>query len=829
MHSLDENAAGQPGHLPPVSPSAPSKNLMQSASEPALQCDPSRSLPKGSFLPRQFGHPSIAARRSLAQKRQALIRDTRSFEDLSFYGSQGALGFAAHLRTRFGSVLAGWRWLDDSKKGRLSFHPFCKAARKSGFHGNMKRLWDELCQGKTFVTLEDIDPHVWRTVSTFKEQLRRKYGDDLLLAWQQGLDQSGTGRATVEDLQTCLNDLGMEVNAKELLSMFVGPGMTCMTLADFDPKAYVRWQTEPSTPIGDQAANTAEARTDRTRLGVSTKEALIDTLISRFGSVFRAWREVLDPLGRGRLSWGEFTHVFRRLGLHGDLQGLWAELDVEQLGIFRLSDLDEEYGNMLKAWIKGIDVDGKGYIDQDRFVEACKQVGFLKNADALFELMRPPGERSFMTLQDFDFKAYQAFMRNDFRMLDETKQSLGPMSTASPLEISLQERTERGFFFQIRRGWNLSKSAEFEKHCKVYIPPKQEDVHIEQFADLCSRKYGSMVAAWRFGIDPKGRGQLNFNEFCTAVRRLGYRGSLRKLWVDICPDGCYVIRLKDLDFESGDAVTLFFETIHERFEDLATVWSEVFHKDAYSSVDLEELRKGCQVLGLPADFVEKLFVGLNPMPGQKDALFLWDLEDLFVTTRRLWERKRPKHLRRSVKPVGTSLIVAKEANEARLNAQKEAEIEEAGEKMITNHTVTPQLARHALARDFVSTVACWSSELDWRGKGNITRGQFLAVMYRCGICGNLQKLWNDFTGDRGVMTFNDLDPTAQRFINECRGQLLSTYGTLGKAWHEGFDPGDLGIVDITDFTTACKSALPTLKANQVQTLFHYLLARHGQR
>ena len=30
---------------------------------------------------------------------------------------------------------------------------------------------------------------------------------------------------------------------------------------------------------------------------------------------------------------------------------------------------------------------------------------------------------------------------------------------------------------------------------------------------------GRQVAAWRFGIDPKGRGQLNFNEFCTAVRR----------------------------------------------------------------------------------------------------------------------------------------------------------------------------------------------------------------------------------------------------------------------------------------------------------------------
>ena len=83
------------------------------------------------------------------------------------------------------------------------------------------------------------------------------------------------------------------------------------------------------------------------------------------------------------------------------------------------------------------------------------------------------------------------------------------------------------------------------------------------------------------------------------------------------------------------------------------------------------------------------------------------------------------------------------------------------------------------ARDFVSTVACWNLELDWRGKGErlrsseskwhcdalckyvyqfswfvmnihyfwrtrsvkprgtITRSQFLAMMYRCGICGKV--------------------------------------------------------------------------------------------
>ena len=34
-----------------------------------------------------------------------------------------------------------------------------------------------------------------------------------------------------------------------------------------------------------------------------------------------------------------------RLGLHGDLQGLWNELDTEQLGVVRLIDLDEAWQN----------------------------------------------------------------------------------------------------------------------------------------------------------------------------------------------------------------------------------------------------------------------------------------------------------------------------------------------------------------------------------------------------------------------------------------------------------------------------------------------------
>lgn len=181
---LDGSPGGQSSRLPPVSPSTARNefNLGRSASEPSFQkSNFSRSLPeelpaalKGSFLPRQLGHPTVTARRSLAQKRKALMRDTRLFEDFSFYGAQGVSGFVSHLRSRFGSVLAGWRVLDEGKTGRLSFHPFFKAARKMGFHGNMKRLWAELDKSsKGYVTLEDIDPEVWTMVSGFKVALMK--------------------------------------------------------------------------------------------------------------------------------------------------------------------------------------------------------------------------------------------------------------------------------------------------------------------------------------------------------------------------------------------------------------------------------------------------------------------------------------------------------------------------------------------------------------------------------------------------------------------------------------------------------------------------------
>ncbi|CAE7702862.1 ftsH, partial [Symbiodinium sp. CCMP2592] len=202
--------------LPPVSPSMrktqPNFGLAKSTSEPSVSSLTLPATVKGSFLPRQMGHPTIAARRNLAQQRKALIKETRDLEDCSFWGAQGIPGFAAHLKSRFGSILAGWRLLDSDKKGRLSFHPFCKAARKWGYHGNVKKLWTELdVTSKGF----DVDPDAAASYllhsaplccGSDKRQKSVGYGD-MLVAWQDCIDVNGAGKVSESEIADSLREL----------------------------------------------------------------------------------------------------------------------------------------------------------------------------------------------------------------------------------------------------------------------------------------------------------------------------------------------------------------------------------------------------------------------------------------------------------------------------------------------------------------------------------------------------------------------------------------------------------------------------------------------
>lgn len=123
-------------------------------------------------------------------------------------------------------IEAGWRLLDEGKTGRLSFHPlfscrnvhldfdqpllweifmvrkfvvprFFKAARKSGFHGNMKRQKTReaaCCQCRYWLLYQSIELPV-----AFMNTL-----DIICRLWAE-LDKSGKGYVTLEELTSYSN------------------------------------------------------------------------------------------------------------------------------------------------------------------------------------------------------------------------------------------------------------------------------------------------------------------------------------------------------------------------------------------------------------------------------------------------------------------------------------------------------------------------------------------------------------------------------------------------------------------------------------------------
>ena len=138
-------------------------------------------------------------------------------------------------------IEAGWRLLDEGKTGRLSFHPlfscrnvhldfdqpllweifmvckfvvprFFKAARKSGFHGNMKRQKTReaaCCQCRYWLLYQSIELPV-----AFMNTL-----DIICRLWAE-LDKSGKGYVTLEELTSLAILLATRVHQSHQSSKF---------------------------------------------------------------------------------------------------------------------------------------------------------------------------------------------------------------------------------------------------------------------------------------------------------------------------------------------------------------------------------------------------------------------------------------------------------------------------------------------------------------------------------------------------------------------------------------------------------------------------------
>lgn len=858
-------------------------------------------LRMAAFMERQMNVPAVANRKAMAALQRQVVTDGKAADDVQFWGDRGIEGFRMYLKKKYGSIVAGWRALDMDKNGRLSFYEFCNACRGMGYHGNLKKLWRQLDgNGNGFISLMEIDPDVGNTVGTFKVALMKKYGG-MLPAWQKGLDVNKSGRVLEADIGVCLKNLGLEISAHKLYSHLCShSGGLGLTLQEFDPDAYNRFITgdhkgltmkknteflddmpgmgrEISMPLELQEGRTVTGGARQLRnemvmsdkaevaaalggivkfkLGLHTVEGFKKALVGRCGSLLGAWKESLDLDGNQRLTFGEFTQALSRLGLHGDVKGLWKLLDTRGMGYIMFGDLDKdtddaledlyaklkkEYGNMLLAWLKGIDVRGTNLVDEATFIRAAVKVGYTSvngiDAKKLFRNMKPEAGRKFLTLKDFDTRAYNALSRGDFRMISETEEA----NVKKPTDMTFEERQTSGFFFQIRKAWDTAKREEFAKACRCANQPDHLNDSGEEFENLIRRKYGSIISAWRNCLDSDHNGKLTFAEFCQAVRWLGYGGDLKALWNSYDTEKKGYILLKDMDQDADNHVSSLTALLVERYGDLDNAWRNGFNKDPHDSIDHAELIQACSTLGYPHD-PHKLFKCLQPMPGRQ-LITIWDL-DPADSRKKAQGKNGPTNvtLNCSVPMSPTSKTGPKPGFGINTVLDEDGHAidndlggpNNVASNLVSFHprsaspdmTTPIRLMREQVKKRHGSTAAAWRAHLDPELTGTVCFGKFVIVVNDCTFCGNVKCVWAELAGGKTTISFRDFDPEGSRIFDECREFMISSCGSIQKAWSTIIAaPDGLEKIDEADF---CAKMVGNVRSPK--KLFRLLLARLGQR
>lgn len=142
----------------------------------------------------------------------------------------------------------------------------------------------------------------------------------------------------------------------------------------------------------------------------SSVEGLKRTLISKYGSCFSAWRQILDPDNKGRMSQADFTIACRQLGIKA-IGRLWAELeptggsgshvmlaDVDLATEEAFRELEErllsEFPNTKAGWKTVFDPNRTRRSDAAMFKAGCERIHYAGNPEKTFKLLRPyPGAK----------------------------------------------------------------------------------------------------------------------------------------------------------------------------------------------------------------------------------------------------------------------------------------------------------------------------------------------------------------------------------------------------------------------------------------------------
>eukprot|EP00391_Amoebophrya_sp_Ameob2_P011326 CAMPEP_0178982828 /NCGR_PEP_ID=MMETSP0795-20121207/714_1 /TAXON_ID=88552 /ORGANISM="Amoebophrya sp., Strain Ameob2" /LENGTH=1810 /DNA_ID=CAMNT_0020673519 /DNA_START=87 /DNA_END=5520 /DNA_ORIENTATION=+ len=625
--------------------------------------------------------------KSLAQRKFAMLRKRGSYIDSGGdLGPQDVRSFKEMLRRKFGSVARGWRagMCNDvcNEGNKLAFVEFCNGARALGYTGNISLLFKTLDEdGSANISLGELDPDAQERIDQFNNLCKAKYGN-LVNAWKKGLDEDRSGRLELEEFKRKCVELGYKGDPKQLFYTFLlEQGRQYLTMGDLDPylmKNYLSGHHElilaPKITSAEKAKmsfverqNSSFSNRISQFMGLEKREALVreerekkaqmiaaksedgfkQQIVRRHGSMARAWRHGLDSDGNGRLSFNEFMQAARTLGYAGNMKTLWVVLGGEEAGFLGMQHLDKplkddlmelkkclltKYGTIVDAWSAMLDLQPgqtkNDEIDQGEWAEVCKIIGFAPKS-------QDPKQ----------FFAKQLIADNHRKTL-----LLGDLKI---LMIELDKKTyETEWYGSHERAKNWNKLHAFgssRSHTAAMDIQKEKDDYakkmqavigksVDGFKKMVLHRYGSLLRAWRQGLDTDGNGRLSYNEFIMSARTLGYTGNIKNLWEALGGLEKGFLGLAAFEPSLREDVHAFKNCLLEKFGCIVMAWEGMLklikekQGKTKPDIDWEDFKMICTEIGFtnPKTPLKKFFAKELIADQGRQRLILEDLDILMI-------------------------------------------------------------------------------------------------------------------------------------------------------------------------------------------------------
>merc|ERR1719421_1527418 len=248
-------------------------------------------------------------------------------------GASNLEEFKGVMTRKYGNLLRAWKLgLDTDGSGKISFVEFCNAARSQGFAGNLKGLWKEMGGADDgFVELHEWAPEISALMASFMKCLKDKHGGSLIKAWKESLDTDKSGRLGKEELVEAMAKMGWDGDAARVYG-----------LLDYDKSGFISLEE-----IDIKAAQAMDRGDDE--LGLDVEEDRGDwrnkTFAERQAGGTAAARRT-EKVGRAH-----------RLAVDAEQ----AAAKAKDAGAYTVQDMKDmltrKYGNLLRAWKYGLDLD----------------------------------------------------------------------------------------------------------------------------------------------------------------------------------------------------------------------------------------------------------------------------------------------------------------------------------------------------------------------------------------------------------------------------------------------------------------------------------------